>query len=193
MSPQNARNLRLLVPADGVPSVEIGLFLGQFDDQTRRLLEDTADLTPEELEWQREPGLNTIGMLLAHIAIVEVFWFQIAAGEPLDTTPVLGVGRDGDGIPIAPTAAPPASLAGRPLAYFTGLLAKARAHSYAWGRRWSDADLVRTVDRTRPDGSQWTFNVRWILYHVLEHYAGHYGQILLLRHEYRALRSGAAR
>jgi hypothetical protein len=26
---------------------------------------------------------------------------------------------------------------------------------------------------------------RWILYHLLEHQAGHYGQILLLRHQYR--------
>jgi hypothetical protein len=28
--------------------------------------------------------------------------------------------------------------------------------------------------------------LRWTLYHMLEHLAGHYGQILLLRHQYRA-------
>ena len=39
--------------------------------------------------------------------------------------------------------------------------------------------------RRRADGSFRNLNVRWILYHVLEHQAGHYGQMLLLRHEYR--------
>jgi hypothetical protein len=27
--------------------------------------------------------------------------------------------------------------------------------------------------------------MRWVLYHMLEHFSGHYGQILLLRHQYR--------
>jgi hypothetical protein len=33
---------------------------------------------------------------------------------------------------------------------------------------------------------------RWILYHLLEHQAGHYGQILLLRHWYRDRKSKSA-
>jgi len=34
----------------------------------------------------------------------------------------------------------------------------------------------------RPDGSERVFNVGWVLYHILEHEAGHRGQINLLRH-----------
>jgi len=32
---------------------------------------------------------------------------------------------------------------------------------------------------------------RWTLYHLLEHEAGHYGQILLLRHQARVAAGGA--
>jgi len=38
---------------------------------------------------------------------------------------------------------------------------------------------------TRCDGSNATYTVRWVLYHVLEHEAAHYGQIGLIRHQYR--------
>jgi len=51
--------------------------------------------------------------------------------------------------------------------------------------------LERCVVRTRKrDGMRHAQSVRWILYHVLEHQAGHYGQILLLRHQYRDRRRG---
>ncbi len=32
--------------------------------------------------------------------------------------------------------------------------------------------------------------MRWVLYHMLEHFSGHYGQILLLRHLYRDAMAG---
>ena len=38
------------------------------------------------------------------------------------------------------------------------------------------------VVRERKDGTKRILNGRWIYYHVLEHFAGHYGQILLLKH-----------
>jgi hypothetical protein len=34
------------------------------------------------------------------------------------------------------------------------------------------------------------YNVGWALYHAIEHFAGHYGQVNLLRHQYRAMRTG---
>jgi pimeloyl-ACP methyl ester carboxylesterase len=50
----------------------------------------------------------------------------------------------------------------------------------------ADSDLEREITRTRPDGTQRVINVRWYFYHILEHYSGHYGQVLLLRHLYKA-------
>ena len=183
---------RILQAPAGVPVAEIGSFLVQMDDQNRRLLEDTAGATVDELSWQSQPGMNTIGMLLAHIAIVEVFWLALANDATADCMSVLGIGEDDDGIPLAEDGAPPAALAGKDLAFFAELLQKARSNSYAIGRAWSAADLERRFQRTRKDGNTWTFNVRWVLYHVLEHLAGHYGQVNLLRHEYRASRVTAA-
>ncbi len=186
----HAPRQRILVPVAGIPSPEIGLFLAQMDDQSRRLTEDSRGATVAELAWQPRPGTNTIGMLMAHNAIVELYWISIAAGIPCDCQGLLGVGMDDDGIPLPEGALPPATLAGKDLAFFDDLRARARAFTYGWAKRWTADDLDRTVPWTRRDG-EWTVNVRWILYHVLEHEAGHYGQINFVRHLYRSTPAGA--
>ena len=48
-----------------------------------------------------------------------------------------------------------------------------------------DGVLSPVFQRTRRNGTVEEINVRWVLYHMLEHFSGHYGQILLLRHQYR--------
>jgi uncharacterized damage-inducible protein DinB len=162
-------------------------FLAQLDDQSRRLLVDLRGTTPAELQWQPKRGTNTMGMLLAHLAIVEVYWLQVATGRVSDAgiRKVLGINGDDDGLPLAPAALPPAALHGRTLAFYQKLLAKARACTKRNLRDWTDADLERFVSRTRRTGEVSRQSLRWILYHVLEHEAGHYGQVLLLRHLYR--------
>lgn len=185
---------RQIVSPTGYASREAGAFVAQLDDQTRRLTEDTRDLTPEELAWQPAPGMNTIGMLLAHIAIVEAYWLHVATsgGTPLSSQEVLGIGEDDDGMPLAAGAGPPQTLHGKSLDFYDDLLARARKYTVALTRGMSDAELDRTFTRRRKDGSEDTFNIRWVLYHVLEHFAGHYGQILLLRHQYQVARGPAA-
>ena len=171
-------------------SRELESFLDQLDDQTRRLTEDTRGLTRAELEWQLAPGMNTIGMLLAHMAIVEVFWMQVG---PLglasyDSTGALGITMDDDGMPLAAHSRPPKGLAGRTLRFYDDLLARARNYVREVAATLTDADLDREVTRTRRDGQIEVVNLRWVFYHVLEHFAGHYGQILLLQHHLRARR-----
>jgi len=187
----NAPRQRILQPVAGIPAPEIGLFLAQMDDQSRRLTEDTRGATVDELAWQPRAGMNTIGMLLAHNAIVEVFWISHAAVIPCDCPGVLGIGVDDDGMPIPEDGLPPGTLAGKDIAWFDDLRARARAFTYDWARRWTAKDLDRTITRQRADG-EWTMNVRWILYHVLEHEAGHYGQVNLIRHQHRAAAAMAA-
>jgi len=187
----NAPRQRILEPVAGIRSPEIGLFLAQMDDQSRRLTEDTRGATVAELAWQPRPGTNTIGMLLAHNAIVELWWISHGALIPPDSDSVLGIGIDDDGMPIPEDGLPPATLAGKDLAFFDDLRARARAFTYEWAKRWTAADLDRTFLRPRADG-EWTMNVRWVFYHVLEHEAGHYGQINLLRHLHRATIAAAA-
>lgn len=185
--PQAERHT-LTAPA-GSPGREIALFVAELDDQSRRLAVDTRGMTRAVLEWQPADGMNTIGMLLAHLAIVEVFWMQIG---PLGrTTPAtletLGIGLDDDGMPLAPRGRPPKGLAGRTLRTYDDLLARARAHTREVAATLTDADLDREFTRTRRDGRVQVLNLRWVFYHVLEHFAGHYGQILLLRHLHRAV------
>jgi uncharacterized damage-inducible protein DinB len=177
---------RIRIPK-GRRSAEVASFFAQLDDLNRRLLEDLRGAGPAELAWQAKRGMNTIGMLLAHMAIVEAFWTQVALErpKPQDVDRALGLGIDDDGMPLAAGATPPAALRGRTLAWFARHLARARAFARRSFSRFSPADLERDVVRVRRTGERARVNLRWILYHILEHQAGHHGQILLLRHQYR--------
>lgn len=179
-------------PLPGFKSREAGLFLAQLDDQLERLREATRGLTPEDLMWQPAPGMNTIGMLLAHLAVVEVWWTAIVIEEhPADPTidivrPVLGIGADDDGLPLAEDAPPFPLLNGKDLAFYDDLLDKGRAYFKRVVKDRPEEDMERTFQRKRPDGEIRERNVRWYYYHVLEHFAGHFGQILLMKHLLRA-------
>jgi uncharacterized damage-inducible protein DinB len=176
--------VRVIEAPAGFASEAIGLFVAQMDDQSRRLTEHTRGATADELAWQPAPGLNTIGMLLAHIAVVEVYWMSILTRAPNDCPRVLGIGFDDDGIPMPAGGAPPAVLAGKELGFFDDLLRNARANTVALASPLADAALtgmIEQIGRVR----RRQLSGRWILYHLVEHEAGHYGQINLLRHQYR--------
>ncbi|HYQ96134.1 MAG TPA: DinB family protein [Candidatus Eisenbacteria bacterium] len=178
----------LLRPAEGFRSREAASFYAQLEDQARILRESVQGMTPRELEWQPERGMNTIGMLLAHNAIVDVFWTQLAilGIKDTDSLPAIGISMDDDGMPLAPDAEGPANLKGKPLAFYEDLLARGRAFVREAWAKVSDADMDKQITRERPDGSRRLLSVRWAMYHILEHYAGHRGQVQLLRHLYAA-------
>jgi uncharacterized damage-inducible protein DinB len=181
---------RSIDPLPGYRSQEISLFVSQLEDQTRRLREGLEGITPDELQWQPQPGMNTIGMLLAHLAIVEVWWtgIVVTGDEGSAILPTLGINEEADGMPLAEGAAPPAALNGKNLAFYNDLLDRARAYYVKALTPLADADLGREDTRKRPDGTERTVTMRWYLYHVLEHFSGHFGQILLLRHLYKVAR-----
>ena len=141
---------------------EAASFLAQLDDQSRRLFEDLRGITAAELHWQPKPGTNTIGMLLAHIAIVEVYWLMIAAETMTHEAArkVLRFGVDDDGMPLPPGKRPPAGLKGKGFAFYRALLARARAHVKRTARRWPDVALDRVVTRRRRDGATSRQNLR---------------------------------
>jgi len=178
----------LLRPAEGFRSREAASFYAQLEDQARILRESVQGITPPELEWQPERGMNTVGMLLAHNAIVDVFWTQLAILGITDTDSLqaIGISMDDDGMPLAPDAEGPANLKGKPLAFYEDLLARGRTFVREAWAKVSDAEMDKQITRERPDGSKRVLSVRWAMYHILEHYAGHRGQVQLLRHLYRA-------
>jgi uncharacterized damage-inducible protein DinB len=168
----------------------VGSWAAGLDDQLRVLRGVVAGLGVAELEWQRSPGHNTIGMLLAHLAIVEVYWIRaIAAGvtgeREVDAVVrgVLGIGMADDGIPLAAGGGHPAVLAGRGVDAYLTLLDGARAATHDVLRSWRDDELGRTCEVKDARVSR-----GWIVYHVLEHFSGHLGQIRVIL---RDLRSGS--
>jgi hypothetical protein len=184
----------LVVPS-GYASTEVATFVAQLDDQLQRQHEQTRQLTPADLEWQPAFGMNTIGMLMAHQAIIELGWTGIGIEdlqrEEVRFQEILGIADSG--MPLPEGAAPPAVLAGKDLAYYDGLLARAREHlkRVAAGVKDSDLTLVRT--RTRPNGEPRELEVRWIIQFLAVHFAAHSGQILLLQHARRAMDVAAQR
>jgi uncharacterized damage-inducible protein DinB len=189
----------VLEPLPGFRSAEAALFIAELDDLGARLTADLRSCSTEELAWQPAPGTNTIGMLLAHLAIVEVFWTRLVLEDrpmPFEIEDVLGIGMVGDGMPLAADAPPPADLVQRPLGWFDELLERGRAHVRRHSVPLTDADLVREIAREHPDpvtrkGRDGRIvTPRWMLYHLVEHLGCHYGQILLLRHLYGSTAAG---
>jgi len=185
VAPMSTVHRTLLVTPPGFASREAARFLWQMDEQRRALHEQTRGLTPEALRWQPAPGMNSMGMLLAHIAFAETHLVQV--GVKGETTghahDVVGITEAEEGMPLAPGAEPPAALSGRPLEFFDDLLARARTHTRETLVTLTDADLERLIRRPpRPDGTVREFNVAWVLYHLIEHESGHRAQIALLRH-----------
>jgi uncharacterized damage-inducible protein DinB len=186
-----ARALVLDSAFDAMSQAVVASLTSGLDDQLRRLEASVADLSVEALEWQSAPGMNAIGMLLAHLALVEVWWVAIAAPRGMvqfaegEATfrDVVGIGGVDDGIPLAAGGAFPAALRGRTAADYIAMLRRARAHVRAALRTWRDSELDTAVEG--PGGA---VSRRWILYHVLEHFAGHFGQVLLIRHQLRDAR-----
>jgi uncharacterized damage-inducible protein DinB len=178
----------LLEVPDGFASAHAARYVWQLDDQTRRLFDALEGITVDELGWQPAPGMNTIGMLLAHIAVAEAHMATVGVeGLPdSDVVGLLGITTDDDGLPLPEGGTPPAVLRGKDLAWFRTRVDQARSNTRRIARKVSDADLSRRIVRPpRPDGGQRIFSAEWMLYHLLEHFCGHFGQILLLRHLYR--------
>lgn len=176
---------KLAIPAGYDPSKNpmVTSFAAQLDDQLELLRKSCTDLEVRHFEWQPHPGINTIGMLLAHLAVVDVWWIRIAPNSvpesEADTVfkEIIGIGGDDDGLPLAAEGKHPATLSGKTMADYFAMLDKARSATHKELQKWRDTDLPTTYQlRDR------TITREWTVYHVLEHFAGHYGQILLLKH-----------
>jgi len=166
---------------EGAPSV--ALLAAELDEQLRVLATRLAGADVAALEWQLRPGVNTTGMLLAHLAVSEAYWFHAVfqgkagrAEEDGAVRAVLGIGMADDGMPLAPGGGHPASLRGWTLADYLALLGRARAATHDILRTWRDGDLARIVEPEEGPLSR-----AWIVFHVTDHFAHHAGQIALLR------------
>jgi uncharacterized damage-inducible protein DinB len=151
----------------------------QLDALLATLIRRVEKATREQLEWQLRPGVNTIGMLLAHLAVVEVYWAEVvgrgiesdAAADDI-VQGILGIRMEEDGMPLSEDGAHPLSLAGKTAEDYLAMLRNARSATHRVLQSWDDSRLMET--RT-VDGREVT--LRWVLYHLVEHFAYHLGQI----------------
>jgi len=171
-------------PPAGYASATVARAMWELDDLTRRIVSDTQHLAPDALDWQPAPGTNTIGMLLAHIAVSEVHLVAVGLERRADSDvrAVIGISMDDEGMPLAAGAVPAPTLAGRDVAFFHDLLRRARENTKRVARTLTDEELGREVLRPRMDGGTRVLDGAWVLYHMVEHTAAHFGQVNLLRH-----------
>lgn len=176
----------LELPAGYDPRTQrvVGEYAAALDLQYAQLRREVGGKGRRELEWQPRPGVNTTGMLLAHLAVAECWWFCVIAADRAGQTDndeqilnVLGIRPDDDGLPIAADGVHPPSLSGWTWPDYDALLTRSRNATHHVLRSWTDVDLNRTHATSRREVQR-----NWILYHVLEHCSAHIGQILLLRH-----------
>lgn len=164
---------------------KIGLMAAQLDDQLKMLKKALVGMTVKQLEWQQAPGMNTVGMLLAHLSVAEVWWIRVAP-QGIAWNPEGGkiiqkfCGFEDDGIPLAADGHHPTHLKGYSLDQYLNLLARTRRLTHRIMKTWKDRDLDKLyrVGKLRASYSS-------TIYHVLEHFCAHVGQILLIRHQMR--------
>ena len=185
----------LIVPEPGFASPTAALKLAEIADVHAKLERAMRELPEGAFAWQPATGSNTIGMLLAHIAINEVHLGQVGLRGERDghVADVIGIGPDDDGLPIEHSGGrPPAALSGKPAAFFLDLLARALTHTRDAARPIHETKLGEEIVRPpRPDGSTRVFDQRWILHHMVEHAALHLGQVSTLKRLWKAAGAGA--
>lgn len=180
------REIRIARGYDPKTQAKIGLFAAQLDDQLARLKDQVQGLTVEQLEWQQKPGMNTIGMLLAHLSLVEVWWIRVAPNQiewaPEGKALIQKIcGIEDDGLPLPPDGAHPQYLKRFTAEKYSAILTKGRRVIHREMKKWRDKDLDKLYTLAKKNH----FSRTWTLYHVLEHFAAHFGQILLIKHQMR--------
>jgi uncharacterized damage-inducible protein DinB len=159
---------RFIDPEPGFEG-EVAIWIATLEDARRQTKAAVAELTEAQLAWKPPGGGNSIGQLLRHIALVELDWvITDLCGEkelPPGTPALLAL----DGPMAEPGPRPPAE--------FIAALDWCRSLTRERLKRFPKGEIEAT--RTyRGEGVIKVFNVRWILYHLLDHEAQHKGQIL---------------
>ncbi len=164
------------LPDPGRRDAQIGLLYAMQQELRERLLKAIAELTPSQMVWVPEDGGNSIGMIVLHIAEAELFWMQyVGTGNDLTPEQKAEFRTTEFGDPKAPP------LPEKPVGWFSERLHEARRTTQTFYATLADAALHDRRPFVDDEGREYEFSLRWIIYHLLEHEAGHRGQILTLR------------
>jgi len=168
--PNDRKTLVIVPPADVHP--DIGRFVWMLENVraiTRRCVQGISQAA---LDWSPAPAANSIGTLLYHIALVEADWLYVEAlAQPFPDDVVAlfpDDSRDANGHLTVVTSVS--------IAEHLARLHAVRAHFLAAYDAMSP-DAFRHV-RAMP---AYDVTPEWIAYHLIEHEAGHRGELATIR------------
>jgi len=167
------RRIYALNALDGYPT-EIGMWLWALQDVRSRTLRFTAGLDQRTLDWEgpREDE-NAIGSLLYHIAVVEMGWMymDIREGRTPDAVKAMFPYDDRDKGRLM-------RVRGLPLADHLKRLEDSRRIllTELSGMTLEDWRTLRN-----PPDEEYAVSPAWVIYHLVEHEAGHAAQIGALK------------
>jgi uncharacterized damage-inducible protein DinB len=167
-------------PLPGYPE-PYGLLCAILQDGTNEWRwELDQDLSEDAVVWQPYPGMHSIGAIILHIIIVEIFWFErFVLDLPYDQEEMQILMADKIDVDAPHWPDPPR----QPLAWYFELHDRIRARTLESIKKWPPADSVR-----EHDGRQRT--PRWVLGHVIQHESYHGGQAVLLNRLWQLAQSG---
>ncbi len=166
----SARRSLIAEPPAGYPP-EIARWLWVFADTRRRTLEALEGLDESRID-EPGPGGNSIGTILAHVAVIETDWLFVEILEedyPADLIALLPPEvRDEQGHLMATPSLP--------LSRYLEALRAVRARLVERVGALPPEDLYRV--RSLPD---YDVNPEWVLNHLVQHEAEHRAEIALIR------------
>ncbi len=175
------RDVRTVEPHAGAQP-EVGRWLWAMEEARRGLVEEVEDLDSGLLDWRGPSGDdNSIGSLLYHIALIETSWlFDDILMQPYPQDIV-------DAFPHHHRTAD-----GR-LTHVPGVPAREHLRRLVLVRR-RFLDLIGPMsleewDRVRaPEGEGYAVSPAWVVYHLVEHEAGHLFEVRAIKRRWRSAR-----
>ena len=151
-------------------------FWSEFEKARSDTKHAVASLTPEDLAWKALSNSNSIGMLLLHIAVVELDWVvHDIARQKVD--PRLHQELLMEHLEGSPTLFDPGQ---QPLEWYVSRLDETRDVTRRILGSLSESELEGWRGADRP-GVHYELQVGWILAHLIQHEAAHRGQVQMLK------------
>lgn len=174
----STRELKIVIPVpDAAP--EIARWLWAMEETRRGLLRAVDALDQRTLDWRGLSGTdNSIGSLLYHVALVEMSWLYedlLLEPRPRDISELFpATDRAADGRLL--------QVVGESLERHTERLQLTRSHflERMIGMTAADWDTVR-----EPPGVTYTCSPAWVVFHLVEHEAGHLFQVREITRRWR--------
>lgn len=177
MANMNDRERLVLEPAGAEPLV--GLLLAELEEARGRTMRELVTVTDDMVGWRPPLGLDSIGQVLYHMALIEADWLL---SEILELSEDRWPAWMADEFPIdvRDTAGRLSEVPAESLQRAIERLDRVRRVVLDEVGSMSDAELKRPRSLPRYD-----VNPAWVLHHLLQHEAEHRAHVALVRDLYR--------